>query len=70
MPLPVLAGVLLTGMAGVALRSGGHRVAELADPVTERACQFWQPFGAEDDERDGADEQQVNGILDAHLFPG
>jgi hypothetical protein len=68
MPLAILAGVLLDRMAGVAVRSGAHRVAELANPVTERAREFGQPFGAEDDERDGADEQQVNGILDAHLL--
>lgn len=42
------------------------RLAELADAVSERFGQFGEAFGAEHDQRNRSDEQQVNGILDAH----
>jgi hypothetical protein len=41
-------------------------VAELADAVAERFGDFGEAFGAEHDERNGGDEQQVYGILDTH----
>ncbi len=44
----------------------GDRLAELADPLTEGAGEFGQALGAQHDERDRADEQQMHGVLDAH----
>jgi hypothetical protein len=42
------------------------RLAELADPVAERFSELGKSFRAEDHERNDAEEQDVNGIVDAH----
>ena len=45
-----------------------ERLAELADPFAEGAGQLRQALGAQHDQRDRADEQQVDGVLDAHAI--
>ncbi len=65
--LRLLDVLALRARDGLALGADVDRLAELADSVAERFGQLGQALGAEHDERDDADEQDVNGIVDAHI---
>ncbi len=43
-----------------------HRVAELADAFAKGACDFGQAFGAEHEQGDRGEEEQVDWVLYAH----
>src|SRR5271166_2744817 len=47
-----------------------ERLTELADPLTEGTGQLRQALGAQHDERDRGDEQQMHRVLDAHETSG
>ena len=52
---------------GIALGAEVHGLAELTDPVAQRFRQLRQALGAQHDQRDHADEDDVNGIVNAHI---
>ena len=58
-------GLLGGGLLG-SLPLLGDGLAELAQTVAEGAGDFGQTFGPQDEQGDDADEDDVNGILDAH----
>src|SRR3954451_21372395 len=47
----------------------GHRVLEVAHPLAKRAAHFGQALGAEDDQGDDADEEQLHGADVGHGDP-
>jgi uncharacterized membrane protein len=53
-------------LAVVVLGADAHRIAKLADAFAERARELRQAPGPEHDQRHHRDEQQVDGVLDAH----
>jgi len=45
-------------------------LAELAHALAERARHFGEALGTEHQQRDGAEEQQVDGTVDSHNKSG
>ena len=60
------AAAAATGGGGSSVEPTADRLTELADPVAQCFGQFGQAFGAQHDQGDDGDEQQVDRILDAH----
>lgn len=58
---------LLIDVGTVLLRRAVERLSELAHALTKRAGDVGQALGAEDEQGDDADEQQVQGALDADV---
>src|SRR6516165_4831383 len=52
----------LGGLRGALL----ERAAELSDPLAQGASELGQALGPEHDQRHESDEEQMNGVLDAH----
>jgi hypothetical protein len=60
------------GLRGLGLALGAllERVTKLTDALAQGTGERRQAFWPEDDQRDQGDEQQVDGVLDAHGTPG
>lgn len=66
-PLAILWLLRLDLAADCLTRHAANRLAELSQPSAKRPCYLWQPLRAKHEQRDHADEQQVDWTLDPHL---